>query len=267
VYGGGAADAARPQPFAGDGAESGVEALSRMIAEGGDGGPGSDQADVFRRILSDLHADPSTAGGAVGGIASPDADGGAGAAAAAPSTPAAAPSAAAGTTPASAAAAATAPAAPAGASPAPLVDPQSLGRLLAGLGAGAGAAPAGPHLTDIVTADAAGPVFDTPEVCEALLPLLPEGDRTAGKARELLRTPQFRQALGHLGGAIERGEAHSVLANFGLASASEELNGEGGPVEAFLRAVQAHAKKQEEEKQQQEKEQGAEGGGDKMEEG
>jgi 26S proteasome regulatory subunit N13 len=154
--------------------------------------------------------------------------------AAAPAAPARAPAAApiaATPNPSAAAAAASA----GSASAAPLLQPNFLAGLL-GTPAGA-AGTGGISLGDVLTPAGVAPVFDHPEVVEALMPLLPEGQRTPHAARELLRTPQFQQACARLTQAVRQGDAASILANFGIVTTGDVAIRN---IEQFLAAIQRH---------------------------
>jgi len=50
-------------------------------------------------------------------------------------------------------------------------------------------------LPAVLNTEAILPLLNDPQVQEQLLPLLPEGNRTREELQELLRSPQFQQAV------------------------------------------------------------------------
>jgi len=96
-------------------------------------------------------------------------------------------------------------------------------------------------LTALINHDNAGDIVaGSEEIRAALLPLLPEGLQTEEELAATLRSPQLRQALGSLSGALQSDNYNSVLGNFGLdpAAGSEHMM-RGDSISAFLEAVQA----------------------------
>lgn len=151
-----------------------------------------------------------------------------------PAAPAAAPAAA---TPVQSTAAAASAAAP------PLIGAGLLASLLGSAAGGAGGLrpqqqqqPTGPGLGEVLAQAPAAQVFESEELQRALLPLLPEQDRSPTAAAQLLRSPPFREAVKRLNAAIHTGDAATILANFGLVVNENITN-----VEEFLRVIQAHA--------------------------
>ena len=117
---------------------------------------------------------------------------------------------------------------------------------------GGGAVP----LTEILTSDLVlGLVAAHPEMREALLPLLPDGQRSEADLRDLIRSPQLQQSMRSLTGALQTENLNAVMANTGLdpAHGAAALQ-EGDGVLAFLMALQARA--------DAEAKAAAEGGGD-----
>jgi len=95
-------------------------------------------------------------------------------------------------------------------------------------------------LSDVVTNDDVAPLLSSPEIIEALLPLLPEGQQTEAELRATIRTPQFRATLRTLTAALMSDNVNSIFANFGLNAADGgDAMAQGNPILAFLQALQS----------------------------
>jgi len=151
----------------------------------------------------------------------------------------------------------TAPAAPTGAAPPPRpsggqISNEQLQNILSGLGVDPSAAPqpsqpvdSRPDTPDInlpavMNAEAILPLLNDPLVQERLLPLLPEGSRSREELQELLRSPQFQQAVSQLNSALHSGQLGQLMPMLGLPSA---VGGPQGGVGALLQAIQEQARR------------------------
>ena len=95
-------------------------------------------------------------------------------------------------------------------------------------------------LSDVVTNDDVAPLLSSPEIIEALLPLLPEGQQTEAELRATIRTQQFRATLRTLTAALMSDNVNSIFANFGLNAADGgDAMAQGNPILAFLQALQS----------------------------
>jgi len=160
-------------------------------------------------------AAPSTAGGAgAGGAAGAGAGAGAGAAGAAPR-----------------------------AVPSGQISNEQLQNILSGLGVEAGSAQSQPDasLPTLMNAEDILPLLNDPQVQERLLPLLPEGTRSREELQELLRSPQFQQAVSQFNSALQSGQLNQLMPLLGLPATGG--GGQGG-VDGLLRAVQERASTQ-----------------------
>lgn len=179
--------------------------------------------------------------------------------AATPASDPAAPAAAAPSAPAPAAQAAAAspagaqqPAAGAGGSQ-PVISSANLASILAGLGGNTGGgggrnamaqaqadAMKGASLTDV--ADGAGMVAaidSIPEgVREELMSELPEGDRTEAGLKEVLRSPQLKQAFQQLDHVLQSGQGRELLMSMGIPPPDGFENMGPAAVRAFLGGIQ-----------------------------
>ncbi|CAG8455310.1 10090_t:CDS:2 [Paraglomus occultum] len=89
------------------------------------------------------------------------------------------------------------------------------------------------NLADILTPSAIEPLLNNPEIAAALFPEIPQNiERTPEELREVMRSPQFHQALQTLSVALQSGELGPLLSQLGLDPSA------GNGVEAFLRAIQ-----------------------------
>ena len=96
-------------------------------------------------------------------------------------------------------------------------------------------------LSDLISSNDVMPLLDNEAVVDALLPHLPEGQRTAEELRRTISTPQFRSTLRTLTSALMSDNYNTVMANFGLEpTAGSEALAQGNPVLA-LQAIQAQA--------------------------
>ncbi|KAF8959008.1 hypothetical protein BGZ46_001845, partial [Entomortierella lignicola] len=75
------------------------------------------------------------------------------------------------------------------------------------------------RLDHILTPGAVAPLLSNPQICEALFPHLPESSaRTPEEIQDIVRSPQFSQALVSLSTALESGQLGPLLRQFGLGS-------------------------------------------------
>ncbi|CAG8522017.1 5077_t:CDS:10 [Paraglomus brasilianum] len=89
------------------------------------------------------------------------------------------------------------------------------------------------NLADILTPSAIEPLLNNPEIASVLFPEIPQNiERTPEELREVMRSPQFHQALQTLSVALQSGELGPLLSQLGLDPSA------GNGVEAFLRAIQ-----------------------------
>ncbi|KAF9143408.1 hypothetical protein BG015_000433 [Linnemannia schmuckeri] len=94
------------------------------------------------------------------------------------------------------------------------------------------------RLDHILTPGSVAPLLNSPEICAALFPHLPESsERTPEEIQAIVRTPQFSQALVSLSTALESGQLGPLLRQFGLGPNA------GNGVEGFLSAIQEQVKK------------------------
>ncbi|KAI1317304.1 hypothetical protein EDD11_008673 [Mortierella claussenii] len=118
----------------------------------------------------------------------------------------------------------------------------TLRHLLGGLQVPQGASPAqrsNLRLDHVLTPGSIAPLLDSPRICEALFPYLPDhSDKTPQEIQAIVRAPQFSQALISLSTALESGQLGPLLRQFGLGPNA------GDGVEGFLSAIQEQAKKE-----------------------
>ncbi|KAJ0407388.1 hypothetical protein ATCC90586_000095 [Pythium insidiosum] len=105
--------------------------------------------------------------------------------------------------------------------------------------------PKGISLTKLLSAENVTPLLQDEASITALLPHLPDGIQNAYELQQTLRSPQFRQSIGSLVSALQTGNYHAVLTNFGLdpAAGASKLT-YGDSVGAFLDAIQHWADQQ-----------------------
>lgn len=85
-------------------------------------------------------------------------------------------------------------------------------------------------------------ILEIPEVRDALIELLPPGQRSPEFLEANIRSPQLRQAMQSLTAALNSSDYYSVFANLGVdAAAGQEDIARGDMVRAFLTAIQAAA--------------------------
>jgi len=94
-------------------------------------------------------------------------------------------------------------------------------------------------LPAIINAEAILPLLNDPQVQERLLPLLPEGNRSREELQELLRSPQFQQAVSQFNSALQSGQLGQLMPLLGLPGAT---GGPQGGVAALLQAIQEQAR-------------------------
>ncbi|CEJ03518.1 hypothetical protein RMCBS344292_17499 [Rhizopus microsporus] len=91
-------------------------------------------------------------------------------------------------------------------------------------------------LTDILNSQTLTPLLNDPEVCESLVPYLPEeSEKTAEEVRQVVRSPQFSQAVQSLTVALQTGQLGPLLSQLGLDPSA------GYSVELFLNAIEKQA--------------------------
>ncbi|GAA5800643.1 hypothetical protein HPULCUR_006079 [Helicostylum pulchrum] len=92
-------------------------------------------------------------------------------------------------------------------------------------------------LSEVLTSQSLTPLLNDPEMCASLFPFLPEGsERSAEEVRQVVRSPQFSQALQSLSAALATGQLGPLLSQLGLDPSA------GNSVESFLIAVGEQAK-------------------------
>ncbi|KAG1058124.1 hypothetical protein G6F43_000068 [Rhizopus delemar] len=92
-------------------------------------------------------------------------------------------------------------------------------------------------LTDILNNQSLTPLLNDDQICESLTPYLPEqSEKSAEEVRQVVRSPQFSQALQTLTVALQTGQLGPLLSLLGLDSSA------GYGVEAFLNAIEKQAK-------------------------
>lgn len=91
-------------------------------------------------------------------------------------------------------------------------------------------------MTDILNSQTLTPLLNDPEVCESLVPYLPEeSEKTAEEVRQVVRSPQFSQAVQSLTVALQTGQLGPLLSQLGLDPSA------GYSVELFLNAIEKQA--------------------------
>jgi len=101
---------------------------------------------------------------------------------------------------------------------------------------------ASPSLDEILTNEELRKIAEDPEYQELLIPLLPEGQSTPGDLRTNLLSPQLRQALRVLSGALQSEAGYSVLMSLGLQSYIPQDSNYYDCIETLIKAIQAKAK-------------------------
>ncbi|KAF1797433.1 proteasome complex subunit Rpn13 ubiquitin receptor-domain-containing protein [Mucor lusitanicus] len=92
-------------------------------------------------------------------------------------------------------------------------------------------------LSDILTTQSITPLLNDPEMCASLFPFLPEeSERSAEEVRQVVKSPQFSQALQSLSAALQTGQLGPLLSQLGLDPSA------GNSVESFLIAIGEQAK-------------------------
>jgi len=128
---------------------------------------------------------------------------------------------------------------PSRATPSGQISTEQLQNILSGLGVdSASQQPSSPDvsLPSLMNADDIIPLLNDPHVQERLLPFLPEGNRSREELQELLRSPQFQQAVSQFNSALRSGQLDQLMPMLGLPSSSG-----GAGVRALLQAVQEQA--------------------------
>lgn len=92
-------------------------------------------------------------------------------------------------------------------------------------------------LSDVLTTQSLAPLLNDPEICASLFPFLPEeSERSAEEVRQVVKSPQFSQALQSLSAALQTGQLGPLLSQLGLDPSA------GNSVESFLIAIGEQAK-------------------------
>ena len=92
-------------------------------------------------------------------------------------------------------------------------------------------------LSDVLTTQSLTPLLNDPEICASLFPFLPEeSERSAEEVRQVVKSPQFSQALQSLSAALQTGQLGPLLSQLGLDPSA------GNSVESFLIAIGEQAK-------------------------
>lgn len=82
------------------------------------------------------------------------------------------------------------------------------------------------------------PLLNDPKICESLFPYLPdELEKSVDEVRQVVKSPQFSQALYSLSAALQTGQLGPLLSQLGLDYSA------GNSVESFLNAINEQAKK------------------------
>jgi len=128
--------------------------------------------------------------------------------------------------------------------PAGQISSEHLQNILSGLIVDQPAAPPASQSEDaslpaVLNAEAILPLLNDPLVQAQLLPLLPEGNRTREELQELLRSPQFQQAVSQFNSALQSGQLSQLMPLLGLPATA---GGTQGGVGALLRAIQEQAR-------------------------
>jgi len=89
-------------------------------------------------------------------------------------------------------------------------------------------------LTDVMDPEALIPLLQNPAIQQQLMQFLPEGNRNPEEIQQLLRSPQFAQAVATLNAAIQSGELSEFMPHFGLPSS---VGGPEGGVNALIQAL------------------------------
>ncbi|CEG80306.1 hypothetical protein RMATCC62417_14664 [Rhizopus microsporus] len=114
-------------------------------------------------------------------------------------------------------------------------DYAQLAQMLASMSGQRGPAPS-LALTDILNSQTLTPLLNDPEVCESLVPCLPEeSEKSAEEVRQVVRSPQFNQAVQSLTVALQTGQLGPLLSQLGLDPSA------GYSVELFLNAIEKQA--------------------------
>jgi 26S proteasome regulatory subunit N13 len=80
-------------------------------------------------------------------------------------------------------------------------------------------------------------LFQDPAIVEKSLPFIPdEAEKSKAELEDIIRSPQFFQAVATLNAGLRSGDLASLLAELGL---DPSIGGPLGGVEAFIRAIQA----------------------------
>lgn len=92
-------------------------------------------------------------------------------------------------------------------------------------------------LSDVLTTQSLTPLLNDADICASLFPFLPEeSERSAEEVRQVVKSPQFSQALQSLSAALQTGQLGPLLSQLGLDPSA------GNSVESFLIAIGEQAK-------------------------
>lgn len=87
-------------------------------------------------------------------------------------------------------------------------------------------------MNDVLTTQSITPLLNDPEICASLFPFLPEeSERSAEEVKQVVKSPQFQQALQSLSAALHTGQLGPLLSQLGLDPSA------GNSVESFLIAI------------------------------
>lgn len=88
-----------------------------------------------------------------------------------------------------------------------------------------------------MTTQSLTPLLNDSDICASLFPFLPEeSERSAEEVRQVVKSPQFSQALQSLSAALQTGQLGPLLSQLGLDPSA------GNSVESFLIAIGEQAK-------------------------
>eukprot|EP01092_Planopodium_desertum_P009543 TRINITY_DN408_c0_g1_i4.p1 TRINITY_DN408_c0_g1~~TRINITY_DN408_c0_g1_i4.p1 ORF type:complete len:187 (+),score=24.35 TRINITY_DN408_c0_g1_i4:141-701(+) len=110
-----------------------------------------------------------------------------------------------------------------------------LGKVLASLGV---ESDSGPELLDVLKADNLKSIVSDKSVQERLFPLLPEHDRSVTGLEDVLRNPQYQQAVRVLQAALQSGHLSTILRELKV---DPSKVGSATGVPAFLKALEIYA--------------------------
>jgi len=120
------------------------------------------------------------------------------------------------------------------------IDPQLASMVAQFVQSGGGGAPRTPvPLTSVMTSETLEPLLADEAAVAEMLPLLPEGQRSAEDLREALNSPQIHQSMTVLTQAIYSDQLPVLFAGLGLDPSSVGSTGATDALEALCRAMEA----------------------------